>query len=159
MTSISHVRIDVKYDDRFERQTGARKVFTDTGIRMRVGDTVLAGTDDEFLVSEFVVTLCQKLCDAVEDVVAGRSVEVPFHATSYSWTFEPAGGETVRVTSSSAEASPPVERRALTEEIVRSSECLLSYIHDTGPQLEDHAQVKELRESIADARKILDGNA
>jgi hypothetical protein len=153
------VEIQIEYDDRFERRIEAGKPFADTGIRMHVGDTVLAGTDDDFLVSEFVVTLCRKLCDAVEDIVAGRPVEVPFHATSYAWTFEPAGDGAVRVTSSSEEASPPVERRALAEVLVQTAEELLAYIYDTNPRLEDHAQIKELRESMAEAREILDGNA
>ena len=150
------IELQIEYDDRFERRIEAGKPFADTGIRMHVGDTVLAGTDDDFLVSEFVVTLCRKLCDAVEDIVAGRPVEVPFHATSYAWTFEPAGDEAVRVTSSSAEASPPVERRALAEALVRTAEELLAYVRDANPRLENHAQIEELHGSVAKARKILD---
>jgi hypothetical protein len=149
------IGIQIEYSERFERQLTEGEPFADTGVRLRAGDSFVTGTDDEFHVWEFVVTLMRKLCDATTGILNGESSSVPFQATSYRWDIEAVDSRTVRVRTSSGGESPPMDRRSFARAVVDAATGLLEYVESTNADLMADQQVRELRTARNEARAAI----
>lgn len=145
----------IEYSERFERQLTEGEPFADTGVRLRAGDSFVTGTDDEFHVWEFVLTLMRKLCDATTGILNGESSSVPFQATSYRWDIEAVDSRTVRVRTSSGGESPPMDRRSFARAVVDAATGLLEYVESTNADLMADQQVRELRTARNEARAAI----
>jgi hypothetical protein len=149
------IGIQIEYSERFERQLTEGEPFADTGVRLRAGDSFVTGTDDEFHVWEFVLTLMRKLCDATTGILNGESSSVPFQATSYRWDIEAVDSRTVRVRTSSGGESPPMDRRSFARAVVDAATGLLEYVESTNADLMADQQVRELRTARNEARAAI----
>lgn len=149
------VEIQIEYSERFERQLAGGEPFADTGVRLRAGDSFVTGTDDEFHIWEFVVTLVRKLCDATTGILNGESSSVPFQATSYRWDVEAVDSQTVRVRTSSGEGSPSMDRQSFAQAVVDATTGLLEYVESTNAGLMADQQVRKLRTARDEAEAAI----